>query len=71
MPAITARWPFKIGDTLIPAGEQGRTATLEEAGRVFAGIRANPDSPFVSVIFRNLSPCVVLKKQVQVVKADE
>jgi len=61
---VTARWPIKIGDTLIPSGEAGRTATLEEVQAVWPGIAYEAGSDQVAVIFRDFKPCIVLTKQV-------
>ena len=62
---ITARYPIKIGTVLIPKGEPGRLATLAEARTTFPAISVKPGAPFLSVIFRDLAPCLVLKKQVE------
>lgn len=61
-----ARWPFKIGDTMIEKGEQGRLATMAECQRLIPGVQKNPQSPFISVVFRGFLPIIVLRKQVEV-----
>lgn len=66
MTRVTANYPVKIGDVLIPKGEVGRLATLEEAQAKVPGIEVRTGSPFLSVVFRDLDPCLVLRKQVTI-----
>lgn len=64
MKNIAARWPINIGDVTIKTGEIGRLATLEEARTAFPGLNYKPGSMQVSVLFRDLRPCVVRAKDV-------
>jgi len=65
MTQIKAKYPIKIGKNLIDKGELGRVASLEEAKVQFPLIEYNLNSSFVSVIFRDYSPCIVNKSQIE------
>ena len=65
MKRIKSKYPFKIGETLINKGEEGRTATLEEMQKIFPNISYKKESNFCGVVFRGFSPCLVLLKQIE------
>lgn len=65
---IRARFPIKIGQTLVPAGTEGFAFhdVPESIQKVFPnmGIKVNG---FVCVEFPGLEPCLVLRKQIEVI----
>lgn len=67
---IKAKYPIKLGygqdADRIEAGEEGRMASLEEMQRLFPAIDLNPDSLFCGVVFRDLQPFIVHRKQIEV-----
>jgi hypothetical protein len=64
MKEVVTKYPIKIGNVLIEKGEKGRVATLEEMKGIFPGISYNKKSTWLGIIFRDLKPCLVDKKQI-------
>jgi hypothetical protein len=78
---VRARHPFSIGvkdehsgckacgggQVVIAAKEEGRLATAEECEQLFnKTLPIDENSPFVAVVFRQLKPCIILRRQVEI-----
>ncbi|NBQ67325.1 MAG: hypothetical protein EBU46_00225 [Nitrosomonadaceae bacterium] len=78
---VRAKHPFSIGvkedhsgckvcgggQVVIAAKEEGRLATAEECQQLFnKTLPLNNDSPFVAVVFRQLKPCIILRRQIEI-----
>lgn len=78
---VRARHPFSIGvkedhkgcqacgggQVVIAAKEEGRLATAEECQQLFnKTLPIDENSPFVAVVFRQLKPCVILRRQIEI-----
>jgi hypothetical protein len=61
---VVAKYPIKVGDTLIPKGEEGRLATLEEVRDTFPRIGYVEGASYYGVVFRNLKPILVDRSQI-------
>ena len=68
MKKVIAKYPIKIGKTLIPMGTEGIVASLEEVRNMFPDINYNPNSNQVTVKFLDLGPCIVHKSQIILAK---
>lgn len=71
---VRARHPFSIGIgngidgvVVIASKEEGRLATAEECNQLFnKTLPIDETSPFAAVVFRNLRPCVILRRQIEI-----
>lgn len=62
---VKARWPIKIGDTLVPAGTIGEImAPTPRILAAFPGLAEKPGGAFLLVKFPGLDECLVMPKQV-------
>lgn len=59
MKKVVAKYPIKIGQTLIPKGTVGEVANIEEVRVNFPKIEYKNESKQVAVKFLGLKPCIV------------
>jgi len=65
MQQVRAKYPIKIGDTLVPKGTVGELVSVSVVMIKFPGIKSDPASPFVAVQFPGLDWCIIPRKQVE------